>query len=75
MVSSASKEEPSQKRHRIVKDGYNLGRDWFVERALAGSHWKGHQVWWRAKVEWRTGLLESGSKGALRVPLCLTYLI
>jgi hypothetical protein len=59
----ASKEEHSQKRHKIVKDGYNLGRDWFVERALAGSHQKGHNVWWTAKVEWRTGLLEPGSKG------------
>ena len=63
-MCSASKEEPSQKRHKIVKDGYNVGRDWFVERALAGSHWKGHQIWWRAEVEWRTGLLEPGSKGA-----------
>jgi hypothetical protein len=62
-VFSASKEETSQKRHKIVEDGYNLGRDWFVERALAGSHWKGHQVWWRADVEWRTGLLEPGSNG------------
>jgi hypothetical protein len=63
-IRSASKEEPSQKRHRIVKDGYNLGRDWFVKRALAGSLWKGHNIWWRAEVEWRTGLLEPGSKGA-----------
>jgi hypothetical protein len=61
---SASKEEDSQKRHRIVKDGYNLGRDYFVKRALAGGLWKGHQIWWRAEVEWRTGLLEPGSKGA-----------
>jgi hypothetical protein len=61
----ASKEEPSQKRHKISKDGYNLGRDWFVQRALAGSHWKGHQIWWQAEVEWRTDLLESGNKGAL----------
>jgi hypothetical protein len=60
----ASKEETSQKRHKIVKDGYNLGRDWFVERALAGSHQKGRNVWWTAQVEWRTGLLEPGSKGA-----------
>jgi hypothetical protein len=59
----ASKEETSQKRHKIVKDGYNLGRDWFVERALAGSHQKGRNVWWTAQVEWRTGLLEPGSKG------------
>jgi hypothetical protein len=60
----ASKEEPSQKRHKISKNGYNLGRDWFVERALAGSHWKGRQIWWRAEVEWRTDLIESGNKGA-----------
>ena len=69
----ASKEEPSQKRHKISKNGYNLGRDWFVERALAGSHWKGHNIWWRAEVEWRTGLLEPGSKGAsdpLSAPGC-----
>jgi hypothetical protein len=59
----ASKEEPSRKRHTIVKNGYNLGRDWFVERAVAGSHWKGHQVWWSARVEWRTGLLEPGNNG------------
>jgi hypothetical protein len=63
-LCSASKEEPSQKRHKIVKDGYNLGRDWFVKRALAGGVWKGHHIWWRATVEWRTGLLEPGSKGA-----------
>src|SRR5882757_6899589 len=31
----ASKEEHSQKRHKIVKNGYNLGRDWFVEHAVA----------------------------------------
>ena len=63
-LCSASKEEHSQKRHKIVKNGYNLGRDWFVKRALAGSLWKGHQIWWRAEVEWRTGLLEPGSNGA-----------
>ncbi|KAI0043948.1 hypothetical protein FA95DRAFT_1523570 [Auriscalpium vulgare] len=59
----ASKEEHSQKNHKIVKNGYNLGRDWFVERAVAGSHWKGKGVWWRADVEWREGLLEPGNKG------------
>jgi hypothetical protein len=64
VCGSASKEEHSQKRHKIVKNGYNLGRDWFVERALAGSLWKGHGIWWRAKVEWRTGLLEPGNLGA-----------
>ncbi|KAJ7145241.1 hypothetical protein C8R46DRAFT_555231 [Mycena filopes] len=33
----ASKEEDSARGHTIVANGYNLGRDWFVERALAGS--------------------------------------
>ncbi|KAH9179349.1 hypothetical protein EDB89DRAFT_2063438 [Lactarius sanguifluus] len=59
----ASKEEHSQKRHKIVTNGYNLGRDWFVESAVVGSHQKGRNVWWGAEVEWRTGLLEPGSNG------------
>ena len=67
----ASKEEPSRKRHKITEDGYNLGRDWFVERALAGSYWKGHNIWWSAQVEWRTGLLEPGSKGTSTLPCAL----
>ncbi|KAJ7741333.1 hypothetical protein B0H16DRAFT_1565399 [Mycena metata] len=33
----ASKEEDSSRGHTIVANGYNLGRDWFVEQALAGS--------------------------------------
>ncbi|KAJ7080519.1 hypothetical protein C8R44DRAFT_824152 [Mycena epipterygia] len=33
----ASKEEDSTRRHTIVANGYNLGRDWLVEQALAGS--------------------------------------
>ncbi|KAJ7439198.1 hypothetical protein FB451DRAFT_1355711 [Mycena latifolia] len=32
-----SKEEDSSRRHTIVANGYNLGRDWLVEQALAGS--------------------------------------
>lgn len=58
----ASKEEHSQKNHMIVEDGYNLGRDWLVERAEAGSHFKG--IWWRADIEWREGLLEPGHEGS-----------
>lgn len=42
----------------IVPNGYNVGRDWFVERALDGTSWKG--MWWQAEVEWHTGLLEPG---------------
>ena len=44
----------------IVPNGYNVGRDWFVERALDGSSWKG--MWWQAEVEWHTGLLEPGHR-------------
>ncbi|KAJ6500815.1 hypothetical protein C8R45DRAFT_979211 [Mycena sanguinolenta] len=33
----ASKEEDSRRRHTIVANGYNLGRDWLVEQSLAGS--------------------------------------
>ena len=58
---SASKEEPTSKRHMIVPNGYNIGRDWFVDKATAGSHWKG--MWWKADVEWREGLLEPGNHG------------
>ena len=45
----------------IVPDGYNVGRDWFVKKATAGSYWEG--VWWKADVEWRKGLLEPGKHG------------
>ena len=50
----------------IVEDGYNLGRDWLVERAEAGTHFKG--IWWKAEVEWREGLLEPGHQGAFFHP-------
>ncbi|OCH87956.1 hypothetical protein OBBRIDRAFT_847736 [Obba rivulosa] len=51
----------SSKNHKIVPNGYNLGRDYLVEQATAGSHWKG--MWWQAEVEWRAGLLERGKRG------------
>lgn len=57
----ASLEKDSSKNHQIVDDGYNLGRDYIVEQAEAGSYWKG--MWWRADVEWRTGLLPKGKRG------------
>ncbi|KAF5377979.1 hypothetical protein D9615_006667 [Tricholomella constricta] len=56
-----SKEENSRKNHKIVPNGYNLGRNWLVDRAISGSRWKGR--WWKAEVEWRTDLLTPGSKG------------
>ncbi|KAJ7211090.1 hypothetical protein C8J57DRAFT_1400022 [Mycena rebaudengoi] len=57
----ASKEETSRSHHTIVANGYNLGRDYIVERAVAGGAWKG--VRWRAEVAWQEGLLEPGRKG------------
>ncbi|KAL1727134.1 hypothetical protein EV714DRAFT_254174 [Schizophyllum commune] len=56
-----SREKDTSKHHMIVPNGYNLGRDWLVERAVAGSRWRGN--WWKADVEWRAGLLEPGKRG------------
>lgn len=61
MLARASKEEDSSKRHTIVPNGYNLGRDWLVKRAVKGGHWKDY--WWKAGVEWRMDLLQEGSDG------------
>jgi len=58
---SASKELDSSRRHIISPDGYNIGRDRFVERAVLGGSWKG--MWWKAHVEWRTDLIKEGKKG------------
>lgn len=52
----------SSKHHKIVPNGYNLGRDWLVNRAIAGSQYKDKA--WVTKVEWRTDLLEPGRSGA-----------
>ncbi|EJC98894.1 uncharacterized protein FOMMEDRAFT_113467 [Fomitiporia mediterranea MF3/22] len=58
----ASKEENSGKHHMIVDDGYNLGRDWLVQKATSGSHYRG--MWWRAEVVWNeNNLLQSGRRG------------
>lgn len=45
----------------IVDDGYNKGRNYIVEKATAGTRWKGR--WWIAEVEWREGLLKPGKEG------------
>ncbi|KAI6114061.1 hypothetical protein EDD17DRAFT_1637593 [Pisolithus thermaeus] len=58
---AVSKEKDSTKNHMIVPDGYNIGRDMLVENAIAGSYW--NNMWWRADIEWREGLLEPGFKG------------
>jgi hypothetical protein len=56
-----SKEENSGKHHDIVPNGYNIGRDWLVNRAVTGSRWNGRV--WKADVEWREGLLIPGKEG------------
>lgn len=38
-----------------------VGRDWFVNNAIEGTHYRSR--WWKAEVEWRTDLLDEGSKG------------
>jgi hypothetical protein len=63
MNCRASKEYNSCKRHMIIPNGYNIGRDWLVDRAVEGGHWKGMR--WKAEVEWRSDLIESGEKGLL----------
>lgn len=55
--------QDSSKNHKIVDDGYNIGRDWIVERAVRGTYYKSQ--WWRAEVEWNVeDLLTPGNKGA-----------
>jgi hypothetical protein len=73
----ASKELDSGKRHVISPDGYNIGRDWLVQRAVVGGKWKG--MWWKADVEWRTDLIKKGKEGGLPlryiiIHLCLYFL-
>ncbi|KAH9924321.1 uncharacterized protein BXZ73DRAFT_50523 [Epithele typhae] len=57
----ASEEMDSSKNHMIVENGYNRGRNFIVDRATEGSYWKGK--WWKAEVEWRSGLLQKGKHG------------
>jgi hypothetical protein len=54
-----SKEKDGSKRHEIIPDGYNIGRNLLVEKAAAGSNWRG--MWWQADVEWKAGLIEPGN--------------
>lgn len=61
MAFSASKEKYLGEHHTIDDDGYNVGRDFIVERAVAGSRWKA--MWWIADVEWEESLLKPGADG------------
>ncbi|GAA5889381.1 hypothetical protein JCM6882_000727 [Rhodosporidiobolus microsporus] len=58
---AASKEVDLRKQHKIAPNGYNLGRDYVVERAIAGSSYLGRS--WEAQVEWVEGLLAPGNDG------------
>jgi len=55
---AVSKEKSASHDHKIIPDGYNIGRDLFVDAALQGGIWDGS--WWMADVKWETGLLEAG---------------
>ncbi|GAA5832760.1 hypothetical protein JCM11251_005752 [Rhodosporidiobolus azoricus] len=58
---AASKEVDLRKQHKIAPNGYNLGRDYIVERATSGSRYLGRS--WQAQVEWVEGLLKPGNDG------------
>ncbi|KAF5380697.1 hypothetical protein D9757_007033 [Collybiopsis confluens] len=58
----ASKEENSRKNHKIIPNGYNIGRDFLVAQAVSSpTHW--NSMWWQAELDWVEGLLEPGSEG------------
>lgn len=58
---AASKERHAGDHHIIDDNGYNRGRDFIVEHAIVGSHFRGR--WWKADIEWNLGLLEPGWEG------------
>jgi len=58
---AVSKEEDSSRKHKIIPNGYNIGRDLLVDRAVSGSRWNGR--WWKAEIEWQEDLLEPGNDG------------
>ncbi|TFK62573.1 hypothetical protein BDN72DRAFT_776924 [Pluteus cervinus] len=49
----------STKHHTIVPNGYDLGRDWLIGRATAGTSYRG--LGWKADVELRVGLSTPGN--------------
>ncbi|KZV95071.1 hypothetical protein EXIGLDRAFT_735968 [Exidia glandulosa HHB12029] len=55
---AVSAEESGSKHHAIIPDGYNIGRDLLVSRAVAEDNEE-----WKASVDWVQGLMEPGSKG------------
>lgn len=49
--------------HKVAKNGYNVGRDLIVAKAIKGTSYLGRS--WEAEVEWIEGMLEPGNRGAL----------
>ncbi|BGP34154.1 hypothetical protein JCM10296v2_005969 [Rhodotorula toruloides] len=58
---AASKELDLRGKHKIIPNGYNIGRDWIVEQAVRGTWYLNRR--YSAQVEWLDGLLEPGNKG------------
>lgn len=48
-------------QHKIIRNGYNHGRDLLVNASLAGGSYRNWE--WSAEVEYVTGLLEKGVHG------------
>ncbi|GAA5833770.1 hypothetical protein JCM3766R1_000094 [Sporobolomyces carnicolor] len=58
---AASKEVDLRGKHKIAPNGYNVGRDLIVQRAVAGSRYLGRT--WQTSVVYVEGLLEPGNEG------------
>ncbi|ORY89033.1 hypothetical protein BCR35DRAFT_300814 [Leucosporidium creatinivorum] len=58
---AASKEVDARGNHKIAHDGYNVGRDLIIQKALEGTRYLGRS--WTTTVEWVEGLLPAGSDG------------
>ncbi|GAA6063716.1 hypothetical protein JCM10212_001827 [Sporobolomyces blumeae] len=58
---AASKEVDLRGNHRIARDGYNIGRNAIVQKAVAGTTYLGRS--WETEVEWVEGLLKPGNEG------------
>ncbi|EJD44692.1 hypothetical protein AURDEDRAFT_65052 [Auricularia subglabra TFB-10046 SS5] len=54
---TVSKEHSGKDHHAIVQDGYNIGRDLLVARAISPD------VQWKAEVQWVQGLMDPGLNG------------
>ncbi|GAA6006214.1 hypothetical protein JCM11491_002073 [Sporobolomyces phaffii] len=58
---SASKEVDIRGRHKIAPNGYNVGRDLIVQKAIGGTHYLGRS--WETAVDYVEGLLNPGNEG------------